>query len=135
MVADLACLGETGRARHRFYNARNSDEGAAVMLSLLGRSLVGVRAEEILVLADALTRRTGRPVDIVAHGRTCIAAAHAFAVERGLFATIACLRAPSGWAASVRAAEFVPFANVVHGALLDYDWVDLAGVTKTAAKK
>ena len=125
MVADLACTGETGGIRHRFYGCKNPDEGPAVMLYLLGKSMTGTRAEEIIALADALKRRTGNTVEIVAHGRTCIPAAHAFAARRDLFAKVEFLLAPKSWAESVRKSEFIPYANVVNGALLDYDWTDL----------
>ena len=125
MVADVACTGETGGRRHVFYNIKNADEGPSVMLYLLGRSMVGMRAEETIALADSLKRRTGRKVEVVAHGRPGIAAAHAFAVRRDLFSSVKCLIAPESWAASVRKGSVVPFANVVNGALLEYDWTDL----------
>lgn len=125
MVADLACVGETGGSRHSFYGMKNPDEGPAVMLYLLGKSMVGMRAEELIALADSLKRRTGKSVDVVAHGRPGISAAHAFAARRDLFRNVKCLIPPPSWAESVRKSAVVPFANVVNGALLDYDWTDL----------
>lgn len=74
---------------------------------------------------DSLRRRTGFQVEVVAHGRTCIPAAHARAARRDLISRVVCLRAPRSWAESVRKADRVPFANVVNGALLHYDWTDL----------
>ena len=68
---------------------------------------------------------TGLQTEIVAHGNAAIAAAHAYAARRDLFASIYCCHTPSGWAESVREGQFIPFANVVNGALLDYDWTDL----------
>ena len=125
MVADLACVGETGKMKHAFYGSKNADEGAAVMLYLLGRSMVGVRAEELIALGDALKKRTGQKVEMVPHGRPCISAAHAFALRRDLFSSVQCVRTPQSWAESVRKSAFVPYANIVNGALLDYDWTDL----------
>ena len=125
MVADLACTGETGGLKHKFYGCKNPDEGPAVMLYLLGKSMVGVRAEETIALAASLKERTKKPVEVIACGRTCISSAHAFAARRDLFAKVDCFYAPKPWAESVRNSEIVPFANVVHGALLDYDWPDL----------
>ena len=104
---------------------KNTDEGPAVMLYLLGRSIVGMRAEELIALADSLKRRTGFACEVVPHGRPCIAAAHAFAARRDLFTRVQCLRSPESWAESVRKSSVVPFANVVNGALIDYDWTDL----------
>lgn len=125
MVADLSFVGETGGMRHVFYGVKNADEGPAVMLYMLGRSMVGLRAEEIVALADALKRRTGKPVKAVPHGRPCISAAHAFAARGDLFAEVQCIRTPESWAESVRKSSVVPYANIVNGALLDYDWIDL----------
>lgn len=124
-VADLSFVGETGGMRYAFYGVKNADEGPAVMLYMLGRSMVGARAEEVVALADALKRRTGCKVAAVPHGRPCISAAHAFAARRDLFAQVQCVRSPEGWAQSVRNSTYIPFANVVNGALLDYDWLDL----------
>ena len=125
MVADLACTGETGGLKRKFYGCRNPDEGPAVMLYLLGKSMVGVRAEETIALAASLKERAKKPVEVIACGRTCISSAHAFAARRDLFAKVDCFHAPNPWTQSVRNSEIVRFANVVNGALLDYDWTDL----------
>lgn len=125
MVADLSFVGETGGMKHVFYGVKNPDEGPAVMLYMLGRSMVGLRAEEIIALADALKRRTGKAVKAVPHGRPCISAAHAFAARRDLFTEVQCLRSPESWADSVKKSSVVPYANIVNGALIDYDWMDL----------
>jgi hypothetical protein len=106
------------------------DEVPAMMLYMLGKSLAGVRAEETIALADAIRRRTGCAVEVVASGRTCISSAHAFAARRDLFAKVDCFHAPKSWADSVRSGEFIPFANVVNGALLDYDWTDLLKIPR-----
>ncbi len=125
MVADLACVGETGKVKFPFYGIKNADEGPAVMLYLLGKSMVGLRAEELIALGDALKARTGKKVEMIPHGRPCISAAHAFAVRPDLFKSVQCLRSPKSWGESVRTSAMVPFADVVNGALLDYDWTDL----------
>ena len=125
IVADLSCTGETGEMKHRFYGMPNADEGPAVMLYMLGRSIVGVRAEELIALAGETARLTGCAPTLSPHGRTCIAAAHAYAVRRDLFTGISCVIPPPSWADSVRSSRKIPFADVVHGALLEYDWTDL----------
>ena len=125
MVADLACVGETGKVKFPFYGIKNADEGPAVMLYLLGKSMVGLRAEELVALGDALKARTGKKVEMIPHGRPCISAAHAFAVRPDLFKSVQCLRSPKSWGESVRTSAMVPYADVVNGALLDYDWTDL----------
>jgi hypothetical protein len=125
-VADLAGIGETGAMYRRTWQGTDTpDEVPAMMLYMLGKSMVGVRAEEMIALADAQRRRLGLKTEIVAHGNAAIAAAHAYAARRDLFASIYCCHTPPSWADSVRKGTFIPFANVVNGALLDYDWTDL----------
>ena len=126
MVADLVGTGEIGGRKHSFYGADNPDEEIAVMLYVLGRSLVGVRAEEVVVLADYLKRLTSRPVEIVAHDRSTIPAAHARAVRCDLISSVELIRPPLSWSEAVRTAAVYRFANAVNGALLHYDWPDLA---------
>lgn len=126
IVADLAGIGETGAMYRRTWQGTDTpDEVPAMMLYMLGKSMVGVRAEEMIVLADAQLRRLGLKTEIVAHGNASIAAAHAYAARRDLFSSIYCCHTPPSWADSVRKGTFIPFANVVNGALLDYDWTDL----------
>ena len=125
-VADLAGIGETDAMYRKTWQGTDTpDEVPAMMLYMLGKSMVGVRAEEMIALADATKRRLGFKTEIVAHGNAAIAAAHAYAARRDLFASIYCCHTPPSWADSVRKGTFIPFANVVNGALLDYDWPDL----------
>lgn len=126
MVADVIGTGEICRMRHRFYGAKNPDEELAVMLYALGRSLVGVRAEEVLALADALRARWNAPATIHAVGGVAVAAAHAKAVGgEEKIGGVDVEKAPLGWAQAVRESASCRFADVVHGGLLDYDWIDL----------
>ncbi len=131
-LVDLAAGGETGTLKHAFYGNSNADEEVAVMLYTLGRSLVGVRAEETIAVAAHLVESTGlRPV-VVAHNRSVIPVAHAALVRRDLFEGIEQVSAPNSWAESIQTSESIPMANVVHGALLDYDWTDLVAAFQTA---
>ena len=131
-LVDLAAGGETGTLKHAFYGNSNADEEVAVMLYTLGRSLVGVRAEETIAVAAHLVELTGlRPV-VVAHNRSVIPVAHAALVRRDLFEGIEQVSAPNSWASSIQTSESIPMANVVHGALLDYDWTDLVVAFQTA---
>ena len=95
------------------------------MLYLVGSSLVGRRAGEIIVLANDLKARYGKPPLVVAHGRTAVAAAHARAAAPDAFAGMEVADAPITWAQSVRTRAFFDYAASVHGALLHYDWPDL----------
>ena len=92
----------------------------------LGRSLVGIRAENILDCAALLIARYGMTPRLVAYGRAVIPAAHARFVAPGRFeGAVEVHDAPRGWADEIRAGAKANFADSVHGALAVYDWKDL----------
>ena len=129
LVADVSGTGEIGGALHTFYGAKDTpEEGISVMLYLLGESMVGRRASDILMLADWLKGRCKVAPRLVAKGSAAIAAAHAFAADRAVFANVEVSDAPPSWSELVEA-QGVPPVNrytwCVHGALLEYDWTDL----------
>ena len=125
MVADLIGAGEIGTAKHVFYKAPNADEEIAVLYYMLGKSLVGVRAEELLVLARHLKGAFGKAPILEASGRMAIPAAHARAVAPELVAGVEVSNAPASWTEVVEQSLIYPYANAINGALLHYDWVDL----------
>ena len=129
LVVDVFGTGEIGKGLHVFYRADDTpEEGTAVMLYLMGESMVGRRASDILVLADWLKGRFGRPARLLATGSVAIAAAHAFAAECGLFSGVEVSRTPPSWSELVEAPGAPPvnrYAWCVNGALLEYDWTDL----------
>jgi hypothetical protein len=130
MVAELRAFGETGTVRQRgFYGCQDADEEISMMCYLLGESLVGHRAEDLICAASSLSSQTGGgKVDLFCEGRAAIPGAHAFYAEPGLFASIKCERAPESWAnvlADMQVRSY-RFANAIHGALRLYDWTDLA---------
>jgi len=95
---------------------------------LLGRSYVGMRAEDILICARILRERSHRPVDLVAVGGVCVPALHAAALEPALFGSVRLVRGLVSWADIIeRGQSRNQLANVVHGALCEYDLPDLAG--------
>ena len=125
MVADLIGAGEIGAVKHKFYGAKNADEEIAVLYYMLGKSLVGVRAEELLVLARHLKDAFGAAPRVVACGRMAIPAAHALAAARDLVAAVETVEPPASWTEVVEQSLAYPYANAVNGALLHYDWTDL----------
>lgn len=129
-VASLRGFGETGQGRHRFYGAKNADEESAVMLYLLGESLVARRTEDALAVAAWMRTRFNAPIALDAHGRAAIPAAHAFALERGLFRSLRLTDAPKSWTEVVQGGLPYPFADSVYGALRVYDWTELAASDK-----
>jgi hypothetical protein len=110
----------------------SGSEGKDVLTAyLLGRSYVGLRAENVLVAARWAKEQTpaGQPggIRLVAVGRAGVPALHAAALESGLFQSVKLVRPPASWSAVVRGRlAQVPAADVVHGALLTYDLPDLA---------
>ena len=105
-----------------------SRENEAAILSILGRSVVGRDAENILIHAAAVSRANGgAPVPLRASGADCIAAAHAYAAEPQLFSFIDFNSLPPSWTAAVKDPDPTrdSYATAVWGALQDYDWPDL----------
>jgi hypothetical protein len=123
-VADLCACGETGAPRHH-YVCRYDDEETAKMLYLLGSSLVGRRAGELIALGKEALRRFGKNPAVITTGRLAVPAAHAIAAEPGLFARHEFVDPPTSWETSVRTRAMSLYSTAVHGGLLHYDWVDL----------
>ena len=125
-IPDLCACGEIGAARHH-YVSKNDDEETAKMLYLLGSSLVGRRTGELIALGKEAKRRFGKNPTVVTTGRLAVPAAHAIAAEPGLFTGHEFIDPPASWEDSVRTHAMTLYSMAVHGALLHYDWVDLAG--------
>ena len=125
MVADVAGFGELGEMRHDFYGSPRPEEGTAVMLYILGESLVGRRATDILASAAYLKGLSGKPVTLVASRTAVIPAAHAFAADRGVFGATEFDERPESWSSQLRGREPIGYCDCVYGALLHYDWTDL----------
>ena len=123
-VADLRGFGETGRAVHRFYGFGEGDEEIAQLYALVGRELVGGRAEDVIAAAKFAGK--GGKVRLVAKGRAAIAAAHARYTASELFSELELIEPPVSWAELFEKDEVRwHFADVVHGAWKAYDWVEL----------
>ena len=128
ILADLIGTGEVGGMKHTFYSSDIPEEEVAVMLYLLGRSLIGEQAGEILAVAREIKSRTGAIPEVVAKERVCIAALHAYASRRDLVARVTQINPPASWTTSVTEGASIPFAQVVNGALRVYDWASLPDV-------
>jgi len=96
---------------------------------LLGRSYVGMRAEDILVCARFLQNRQKSPVDLVAIGHICVPALHAVALESEIFASVKLVQALTCWLNIIELGlSRNQMVNTVHGALTLYDLPDLAAI-------
>ena len=124
LVADVCACGEIGRTKHHYLNP-NDDEETAKMLYLLGSSLVGRRAGDLVALGRSLQARYGQKPQLIGFGRVAVAAAHAHAAAPGLFATCELYAAPPSWSDAVRSRQRLDYASAVHGTLLKYDSTDI----------
>ena len=96
---------------------------------LLGKSVVGAHAEDILCAAHwAAHYKTDkiRDVHLIANGKTGVAALHAATVDSNLFKSVVLRGAPREWSKMVGSIEQAPMLTTsVHGALASYDLTDL----------
>ena len=106
----LVCRTERkGKVSH--YEGRGDDEAVAVDLYLEGRSLVALRAAEILAVAAELARRTGRQPALVAEGRWTVPALFARTAEPAAFAEVRLENAPKPFQQALAAREPLAFAD------------------------
>ena len=128
LVADITGYGEIGKGNAIFYGAKDCpEEGVSVMLYLMGESMTGRRASDMLVLADWVKGKTGLAPELVAKGSAAIPAAHARAADMGAFAKVSVSDAPMSWSGFIEKGDAVRYRYtymVVNG-LCHYDWTDL----------
>jgi len=94
---------------------------------LLGKSYVGLRAEDTLVCTRFLAGRyNANAVHLIAIGEAAVPALHAAALEPDLFASVQLDRMVTSWADVVRTPKTRnQLINTIHNALATYDLPDL----------
>ena len=121
LAVDLRGTGQTRSASASWRDA--------FMGYLLGRSYVGIQAEDILTCAR-YAKESASPdvrVEMIAVGHVGIAALHAASLESDLFHCVKLIRTLESWSGVVRSRlTQVQQGHIVHGALLTYDLPDLA---------
>jgi cephalosporin-C deacetylase-like acetyl esterase len=132
LAVDLPGIGETedkkkGDASQRYFPSNTTGYFLAY---LLGKSYVGMRAEEVLVCGRFLARYradpTPRRVHVIAIGEVGPPALHAVALEPNLFASLRLDPSLVSWSSVVRTPVTKnQLINTVHGALKTYDLPDL----------
>jgi len=126
LLPDLCGWGEIGSFKRKFSGQAVADETLAMTWYPLGRSLVGIRAENIIDCAEYVGKRFSALPHLVAKGRAVIPAIHARFVSPSLFGgEIKTIDPPPSWREEVRSMAKANFADSVHGALALYDWPDL----------
>ncbi len=134
LAVDLAGLGETGIRHPRDWGGAlfgpNTQE--FFLAHLLGRSLVGMRAEEALAAVRFLAGHgasdaAGQAVEVVAVGPAgAIPIAHAAALEPALFSRVTLRGCPPSWLSVLEdPTAGTQLTHVVHAALTAYDLPDL----------
>jgi dienelactone hydrolase len=127
LAADLRGAGEIRQTERSWTAEFGPSLGEVFTAYLLGRSFVGMRAEDILVCARHAATISGPAVDLVAVGAAGVPALHAAAVEPQLFATVKLVRTLVSWTNVVESRiTRDQLINAVHGALAVYDLPDLA---------
>ena len=126
--------------KHSYHRYLPPEWRESTIAYLLGKSLLAMRVEDILVCARFLGSNevtgTSRPVHVVSLGRTGPAALHAVALEPELFGTLTLRRSLISWSNVVRTPLAKnQFANLVHGALRTYDLPDLVGTLSAGRVK
>lgn len=127
LAVDLRGSGETGPSKETMLGAN----WRAIFISyLLGRPMLSMRAEDILVCARYLADRTGesdaKEITVTAVGGAGPPALHAVALEPDLFASLALSGSLTAWSDYLHdPAMRGQMVNVVHGALEKYDLPDL----------
>lgn len=126
LLPDLSGWGEIGRFRRKVTGQVVDDETLAMTWYPLGRTLVGIRAENLIDCARFMSGRFSAAPRIVAFGRAAIPAVHARYVAPDAFAgRVEAKGPPPSWEEEVRTGAKANFADSVHGALAHYDWPDL----------
>jgi hypothetical protein len=127
LAVDLRGTGETGPAGDGQWGGSFNDFMTSY---LLGRSMLGMRAEDVLSCARYLAgwdgKKEGGSVELVAIGADGPPALHAAALEPSLFGMVKLIRSLPSWSDLVRHPQAPgQLINTVHGALRAYDLHDL----------
>lgn len=129
LAVDLRGTGQT-RSNTRGWGSPDHQDG--YLAYMLGRSYVGMRAEDVLVCARLAAERGGSradAVDLVAVGSVGIPALHAAALDPELFRTIRLRRTLISWSNVIeKGLNNLSVMSLVQGALAHYDLPDLARI-------
>jgi len=128
LAVDLRGNGETHQTAGSYSKPYFGTDGDDVCMAyLLGRSYVGMRAEDVLVCANFLRRQQGCRVELIAVGNVSVPALHAAALEPDLFSYVKLVRSLISWSNVIETGKsYNQLVNTVHGALTVYDLPNLA---------
>ncbi len=141
LAAELRGIGETETGHHKRVWGRvhfGQDIQEVFLAYLLGRSFVGMRVEDAAAWTQFLktfqtTPNKPNELHLIAIGEAAIPALHAAALDPDSFRTVTLRQMLRSWEDLAAATESRDQAvNVVHGALLHYDFPDLIEMTGTS---
>lgn len=134
LAVDVRGAGEMAQAKQgSLSEAAGPDWKDVFTAYLLGRSYVGMRAEDILACARLLQKEQANPVDLITIGNVGVPALHAAALESELFSSVKLVHSLASWSSVIESGKSSnQQVNTVHGALTTYDLPDLA---ETLGKK
>lgn len=129
VAVDIRGVGETHGVGQSYFMPYFGTDGQDFYIAyVLGRSYVGMRAEDVLIFTGLLHQKHHGPVSLIAIGHVVgIPALHAAALEPGLFDSVKLIRSLASWSNVVEMGKSQDqLVNTVHGALTVYDLPDLA---------
>ena len=131
LAVDPRGTGETQQTGQKYFEDHFGSDGQDVYTAyLLGRSYIGMRAEDVLLCARFLRdshRQQTAPVDLVAVGHVGVPVLHAAALEPDMFGSVKLIRSLISWSGIIESGlSSNQLVNTVHGALTTYDLPDLA---------
>jgi cephalosporin-C deacetylase-like acetyl esterase len=128
MAADLRGIGETHGVGQPYFEPYFGSDGQDFYIAyVLGRSYVGMRAEDVLVCARLLQQKHSGVLSLIAIGHVGIPALHAAGLEPDLFSSVKLVRTLISWSNVVELGKsYNQLINTVHGALTLYDLPNLA---------
>ena len=128
VAVDIRGVGETHGVGQPYFEPYFGSDGQDFYIAyVLGRSYVGMRAEDILILTGLLQQKHPGPISLIAVGHVGIPALHAAALEPEFFDSVKLIHPLISWSNVVLMGKSQDqLVNTVHGALTIYDLPDLA---------
>ena len=128
VAVDIRGVGETLGVGQPYFEPYFGSDGQDFYIAyVLGRSYVGMRAEDILIVADLLQQNHPGPISLIAIGHVAIPALHTAALEPQLFDSVRLKHPLVSWSNVVQMGKSQDqLVNTVHGALTVYDLPNLA---------
>lgn len=131
VAVDLRGLGETQATQGKYFDPKHHgrDGHDFYLAYLLGKIYVGMRTEDLLVVADLLREHFAtEKIDLYAYGLPGTVALHAAALNPEMFSAVEIEASLTSWADVITGGNgHHPLTGLVHGALRFYDLPDLAG--------